>query len=44
VLTFVSLRGLTDYWLIGARGLALYWHVVNAIAVLVVFTQLSPSL
>ena len=44
VLAFVSLRGLTDYWLIGARGLALYWHVVNAIAVVVVFTQLSPSL
>lgn len=44
VLAFVSLRGLTNYWLIGTRGLAMYWHVVNAIAVLVVFTQLSPSL
>ncbi|MGB9182536.1 MAG: heme-copper oxidase subunit III [Solirubrobacteraceae bacterium] len=44
VLAFVSLRGLTDYWLTGTRGLALYWHVVNAIAVVVVFTQLSPSL
>ncbi len=37
-------RGLTNYWLIGVRSLALYWHVVNALAVLVVLTQLSPSL
>lgn len=44
LLAFISLRGLTNYWLIGVRGLALYWHVVNALAVLVVFTQLSPSL
>jgi heme/copper-type cytochrome/quinol oxidase subunit 3 len=44
VLAFVALRGLTNYWLIGVRGLALYWHVVNVIAVLVVLTQLSPSL
>ena len=44
VLAFVSIRGLTNYWLIGVRGIALYWYVVNAIAVLVVFTQLSPSL
>jgi heme/copper-type cytochrome/quinol oxidase subunit 3 len=44
VLAFVIGRGLTNYWLIGVRGLALYWHVVNAIAVAVVFTQLSPSL
>jgi heme/copper-type cytochrome/quinol oxidase subunit 3 len=44
VLGFVSIRGLNNYWLIGVRGMALYWYVVNAIAVLVVFTQLSPSL
>jgi cytochrome c oxidase subunit III len=44
VLAFVSIRGPTNYWLIGVRGIALYWYVVNAIAVLVVFTQLSPSL
>jgi cytochrome c oxidase subunit III len=44
VLAFVSIRGLTNYWLIGVRGMAMYWYVVNAIAVLVVFTQLSPSL
>ena len=44
VLAFVSLRGLTNYWLIGVRGLTLYWYVVNAVAILVVLTQLSPSL
>ncbi|HKO28380.1 MAG TPA: heme-copper oxidase subunit III [Solirubrobacteraceae bacterium] len=44
VLVFVWISGLTNYWLIGVRGMALYWHVVNAIAVLVVLTQLSPSL
>jgi cytochrome c oxidase subunit I+III len=44
VLGFVTIRGLTNYWLIGVRGLALYWYVVNALAVLVVFTQLAPSL
>jgi heme/copper-type cytochrome/quinol oxidase subunit 3 len=44
VLGFVTFRGLTNYWLIGVRGLALYWYVVGALAVLVVFTQLSPSL
>jgi cytochrome c oxidase subunit 3 len=44
VLTFVAVRGLTNYWLIGVRCLALYWYVINAIAVVVVLTQLSPSL
>jgi heme/copper-type cytochrome/quinol oxidase subunit 3 len=44
VLFFLALRGLTNYWLIGVRGLALYWHVVNVLAVFVVFTQLAPSL
>lgn len=44
VLAFVSLRGLTNYWLIGIRGAALYWYVVNGLAILVVFTQLAPSL
>ncbi len=37
-------RGLTDYWLIGLRSVALYWYVINVLAVLVVLTQLSPSL
>jgi heme/copper-type cytochrome/quinol oxidase subunit 3 len=44
VLTFIAIRGLTNYWLIGVRALALYWYVVNVLAVLVVFTQLTPSL
>lgn len=44
VVAFVAIRGLTNYWLIGVRGLALYWHVVNVLAILVVLTQLSPSL
>ena len=44
VLAFVALQGLTNYWLISVRGLALYWHVVNVLAVFVVFTQLTPSL
>ena len=38
------MRGLTNYWLIGVRCIALYWHVVNVLAVLVVLTQLSPTL
>lgn len=44
VLAFVIIRGLTNYWLIGVRGVALYWYVINALAVLVVLTQLAPSL
>lgn len=37
-------RGLDNYWLIGVRGLALYWYVVGALAVVVLFTVISPSL
>lgn len=37
-------RGLTRYWLIAVRNLALYWYVVGALAVFVLFTQISPSL
>ena len=44
VLWFVTVRGLTNYWLIGVRGVALYWYVVSGLGVLVVLTQLSPSL
>ena len=44
IVSQILARGLTNYWLIGVRGLALYWYVVNALAVLVVLTQLSPSL
>jgi heme/copper-type cytochrome/quinol oxidase subunit 3 len=44
VLWKVITRGLNNYWLIGVRGVGLYWHVVNVVAIFVVFTQLSPSL
>jgi heme/copper-type cytochrome/quinol oxidase subunit 3 len=44
VLWQVVRKGLTNYWLIGVRTVALYWYVVCALAVFVVFTQLSPSL
>jgi heme/copper-type cytochrome/quinol oxidase subunit 3 len=37
------LGGLTNYRVIGVRTLALYWYAVNAIAVAVVLTQVSPS-
>lgn len=38
------LGGLTNYRLIGVRGAALYWSFVNAVAIAVVATQLSPTL
>jgi heme/copper-type cytochrome/quinol oxidase subunit 3 len=38
------LGGLTNYRVIGVRAVAIYWYFVNAMAVLVVLTQLSPSL
>ncbi len=44
VLGFVALRGLTNYWTVAVRALAIFWYVVNALAILVVLTQLSPSL
>jgi heme/copper-type cytochrome/quinol oxidase subunit 3 len=44
ILVFVIVRGLTNYWLIGVRSLALYWHVVNVITVFVLITQLAPAL
>lgn len=44
VATFVLIRGLTNYWLIGVRITVIYWYVVNAITVCVLLTQLSPSL
>jgi cytochrome aa3-600 menaquinol oxidase subunit 3 len=44
VFWFVARKGLTDYWLTATRNLALYWYVINGLAVLVLLTQLSPSL
>lgn len=43
VLGFVAVRGLTNYWLTATRAVALYWYVVNVLAVFVLFTQLAPS-
>jgi heme/copper-type cytochrome/quinol oxidase subunit 3 len=37
-------HGLESYWLVGTRGLSLYWYVVIIITVLVTVTTLSPSL
>jgi len=44
ILWQVVKSGLTNYWLIGVRGLAVYWYVVNFLAILVVLTQLTPAL
>jgi heme/copper-type cytochrome/quinol oxidase subunit 3 len=44
VLWKVARHSLTNYWLIGVRGVVLYWYVVAGLAVVVVFTVLSPSL
>ena len=44
---FILLRtasGLTEYRLTGLRATAFYWHFVNALAIAVVLTQLSPRL
>jgi heme/copper-type cytochrome/quinol oxidase subunit 3 len=38
------LGGLTGYRVIGVRIVALYWYLVVAVGVLVVLTQVSPSL
>jgi heme/copper-type cytochrome/quinol oxidase subunit 3 len=42
---FVRLMGgLTTYRLTGVRAIALYWHFVNLMAIVVVLSQVSPSL
>ena len=38
------LGGLTTYRLVGLQSTVFYWHFVNALAVVVVLTQLSPAL
>jgi heme/copper-type cytochrome/quinol oxidase subunit 3 len=43
-LTALLLRGLTNYRLVGVQAVALYAWFVDAMAVLVVLTQISPSL
>ena len=37
-------KGLTRYWLIAVRNLAIYWYVVGGVAVFILLTQISPSL
>ncbi|MGH2859554.1 MAG: cytochrome c oxidase subunit 3 [Solirubrobacteraceae bacterium] len=44
VLYKLVIRGLNSYWLIGVRGLALYWYVVNFLVAAVLVTTLSPSI
>jgi heme/copper-type cytochrome/quinol oxidase subunit 3 len=44
VIWFIWLRGLTNYWLVGVRALAIFWYVVAFLAVPVLLTQLTPSL
>jgi heme/copper-type cytochrome/quinol oxidase subunit 3 len=44
LLFWLAVAGLSDYRVTGVRALALYWYVVNAIAVAVLFTSISPSL
>jgi heme/copper-type cytochrome/quinol oxidase subunit 3 len=36
--------GLTNYRLVALQATAFYWHFVNALAIAVVLTQVSPSL
>jgi heme/copper-type cytochrome/quinol oxidase subunit 3 len=36
--------GLTSYRLTGVRAIALYWHFVNLMAIIVVLTEVAPSL
>jgi cytochrome c oxidase subunit 3 len=43
-LLWLVVSGLSSYRVTGVRAVALYWHVVNAIAIAVLFTVISPSL
>lgn len=44
LLFWLAVAGLSDYRVTGVRALALYWYFVNAVAVAVLFTSISPSL
>jgi heme/copper-type cytochrome/quinol oxidase subunit 3 len=37
-------HGIERYWMIGLRGLAFYWYVIDALAVIVLLVTLTPSL
>jgi heme/copper-type cytochrome/quinol oxidase subunit 3 len=43
VVGVVAIRGLSAYRVTTVRNVAMYWHFVNAMAILVVLTQLSPT-
>jgi heme/copper-type cytochrome/quinol oxidase subunit 3 len=44
LLFWLAISGLSDYRITGVRAVALYWYVVNALAVAVLLTELAPSL
>jgi cytochrome c oxidase subunit III len=44
LLFWLVASGLSEYRVTGVRAVALYWYVINAIAVAVLFTEISPSL
>jgi cytochrome c oxidase subunit III len=44
LLFWLLASGLSDYRVTGVRCVALYWHVINVIAIAVLFTELAPSL
>ncbi|MGH2831213.1 MAG: cytochrome c oxidase subunit 3 [Solirubrobacteraceae bacterium] len=44
LLFWLLVSGICEYRVTGVRALALYWHVVNAIAIAVLITEISPSL
>jgi heme/copper-type cytochrome/quinol oxidase subunit 3 len=44
LLFWLAVSGLSDYRVTGVRAVALYWHVINAIAIAVLLTEISPSL
>jgi cytochrome c oxidase subunit 3 len=44
LLFWLVLGGLSAYRVTGVRAIALYWHVINVIAIAVLFTEISPSL
>lgn len=44
LLFWLAVSGLSDYRVTGVRAVALYWHVINLIAIAVLITEISPSL
>jgi cytochrome c oxidase subunit III len=44
LLFWLAIGGLSHYRATAVRAIALYWHVINVIAIAVLFTEISPSL